>query len=125
MLCIPIFGMLGVSRETTPFWYEIHTFVLTVLTWLTGHALTCNGMHAALITSEITTDHMPGCMPCACMDTQPESHNICGDMHAAEPAPRIEAGLFVHIYKESCNHLALYAFDQRKVCMCMHAWSSP
>ena len=30
MLCIPIFGMLGVSRETTPFWYEIHTFVLTV-----------------------------------------------------------------------------------------------
>ena len=30
MLCIPIFGMLGVSRETIPFWYEIHTFVLTV-----------------------------------------------------------------------------------------------
>ena len=30
MLCIPIFGMLGVSWETTPFWYEIHTFVLTV-----------------------------------------------------------------------------------------------
>ena len=30
MLCIPIFGMLGVSRETTPFWNEIHTFVLTV-----------------------------------------------------------------------------------------------
>ena len=23
-------GMLSVSREITPFWYEIHTFVLTV-----------------------------------------------------------------------------------------------
>ena len=34
MQCIPIFGMLGVSRETTPFWYEIHTFVLTVCIYL-------------------------------------------------------------------------------------------
>ena len=24
--CIPKMGMLGVSREITPFWYEIHTF---------------------------------------------------------------------------------------------------
>ena len=38
MLCIPIFGMLGVSRETTPFWHEIHTFVLTVyIPWLHVH----------------------------------------------------------------------------------------
>ena len=22
------FGMLGVSREITPFWYEMHTFVI-------------------------------------------------------------------------------------------------
>ena len=28
MVSIPIFGMLGVSQEITPFWYEIHTFVL-------------------------------------------------------------------------------------------------
>ena len=28
--CIPKMGMLSVSREITPFWYEIHTFVLTV-----------------------------------------------------------------------------------------------
>ena len=28
--CIPKMGMLCVSREITPFWYEIHTFVLTV-----------------------------------------------------------------------------------------------
>ena len=39
MLSIPIFGMLGVSWETTPFWYEIHTFVLTVIyiSWLYVH----------------------------------------------------------------------------------------
>ena len=34
MLCIPIFGMLSVSRETAPFWYEIHTFVLTVYVYI-------------------------------------------------------------------------------------------
>ena len=28
--CIPKMDMLNVSREITPFWYEIHTFVLTV-----------------------------------------------------------------------------------------------
>ena len=32
MHCIPKMGMLSVSREITPFWYEIHTFVLTVYT---------------------------------------------------------------------------------------------
>ena len=32
MQCIPKMGMLSVSREITPFWYEMHTFVLTV--WL-------------------------------------------------------------------------------------------
>ena len=26
--CIPKMGMLSVSQEITPFWYEIHTFVL-------------------------------------------------------------------------------------------------
>ena len=30
MQCILKSGMLGVSREIIPFWYEIHTFVLTV-----------------------------------------------------------------------------------------------
>ena len=30
MYCIPKMGILSVSREITPFWYEIHTFVLTV-----------------------------------------------------------------------------------------------
>ena len=30
MQCIPILGMLSVSREITPFWYKIQTFVLTV-----------------------------------------------------------------------------------------------
>ena len=32
MQFIPKMGMLSVSREITPFWYEMHTFVLTV--WL-------------------------------------------------------------------------------------------
>ena len=32
--CIPKMGMLSVSREITPFWYEIHTFVLTVCRYL-------------------------------------------------------------------------------------------
>ena len=38
--CIPKIGMLSVSREITPFWYEMQTFVLTVYSYVDSlHAL--------------------------------------------------------------------------------------